>query len=249
LIFAVSEKLFVIADRQQVDETLSLFLRKQFSMRLRSFLSAKQIIVFIVTGLLMACNAKNSNPAPARNTPADTLHTQAPAPMPAVADTLAFSAVTAFSSNESQSAFTAPGGWNVRSFESGENLVVEKNKKAVGKIDIASKKYDGPGFSMYEYACPADSSRSVLLLEAQADPGTAWYCAALVENGSIKEQLFIDEPRSNSEIQAVSDFISVFYTRNQYIFRFNKKLVAGYSQTPPGMKEDMNYYYLLWNTN
>jgi hypothetical protein len=206
------------------------------------------VTILLMTSLLVAvaCNnkkASTSEPNPVIPAP-DDARTLSPEPV-SDNDTLAFTQVTAFDGNETNTAFKTPDGWEATSFETGEKINFRYNGQEAGVVDLQTHRYDGPGFSIYRFASPTDGNRSVLLVEAQADPGTAWYVIALVEKGRIVQQHFIDEPRSNSEQHAVPGFINVFYTKKQYIMRMKKSLVAGYSKIPPGMKEDGEYWYAL----
>jgi hypothetical protein len=198
--------------------------------------------LLLYAAIITACNGKPEKTVQHTPVPESGSQPQQTAAAAPASDTIFLSQITPFTANETNTVFTAPGGWEVTDFETGSRMTVHINGQPAGSIDFSKRPYDGPGFAVYHYAAP-EGSRSILLVEAQADPGTAWYCAALLENNQIVKQWFIDEPRCNTESHALQNFMSIFETGGKLIFRFNKQLVAAYSGIPAGMRQNAQYAY------
>lgn len=115
-----------------------------------------------------------------------------------------------------------------------------KNNQKLGNITFDGG-YDGPGFSVY-----LAENRGVdnIIIEAEADIGTAWYYSIILENDTIVNQFFIDEPRTNSELYSLDKFITLSISGDSLNYRFKKDLVAKYSEIPKELKSDTNYIYL-----
>ncbi len=112
-------------------------------------------------------------------------------------------------------------------------------------IDFGKREYDGPGFIAYQYKGDAKIDKTVLVIEAAADIGTAWYYFIILEKNKILDSFLVNEPRSNSEKYSLKDFLSIYSLNKSFIFKFNKKLIAKYSNIPQELKSDNNYIYLL----
>jgi hypothetical protein len=123
------------------------------------------------------------------------------------------------------------------------NIILENNN--IGYIDFDGREYNGPGFSIWLYQTKNTPNIDIIIVEAQADNGTAWYYVTILKDNHIDRSFFIDEPRANSEKSSLSDFINIECIRNEFIFKFKKELIAGYSSVPNEMKQDEHNYIII----
>ncbi|MCS3529774.1 hypothetical protein [Chryseobacterium sp. JUb7] len=153
---------------------------------------------------------------------------------------ISFDLISAFTFNKAKNSFahhttklmgTKDGGFDIH----------KKNKKLT-HIDFSD--FEGPGFSVYSYQSKKDKALEIIIIEGQADIGTAWYYAVVLKNENLADQFYINEPRSNSETTDIKDFISISLENKTLVFKFNKEKIAGYSSVSEDLKSDNQYLYL-----
>lgn len=153
---------------------------------------------------------------------------------------ISFDAIGAFTFNHKENSFvhkttrltdTKDGGFDI----------FKRNKK-ITHIDFSD--FEGPGFSVYSYQSSEDKATEIIMIEGQADIGTAWYYAVAVKNEKLLDQFYINEPRSNSETTDMKDFISISLMDKKLIFKFNKDKIAPYSVASESLKTHNRYLYL-----
>jgi hypothetical protein len=112
------------------------------------------------------------------------------------------------------------------------------------KIHLDATDYEGPGYSLSLFSSSKSGSSKLLIIEAQADLGTAWYYAVFMEGNKIVSEYRIKEPRSNSEIYSIDTFIKACKIKDTYMLQFKDDLIASYSKVPDNLLH-MNGYYIL----
>lgn len=128
-------------------------------------------------------------------------------------------------------------------YKNDNTFTLKKKGLADQKIDVSESNYEGPGFSAYSFSSK-NKNVEVILIEATADVGTDWYYAVILKAGKIIDKFFIKEPRSNSDIIKIQDYLNVSVKNHIMRFKFNKQKVAKYSKVPDNLKSDKNYLYL-----
>jgi len=112
------------------------------------------------------------------------------------------------------------------------------------QIDFDGIDYDGPGYSFSLLTSLKVQSNKLIVIEAQSDIGTAWYYFIFVENDKVTDSFLIQEPRSNSELYSIDQFIKAFKTNNKYVLMFKTELVAKYSKVSSSLLQRDGYYVL-----
>lgn len=123
-------------------------------------------------------------------------------------------------------------------------FVLSRGGQRVATLDLSDSGYDGPDYSLFLYRSHPAGPREVLLIEATADPGTAWYYAAVLERGRLRDGFRIGEPRADSEATALGDFLAVSTSEDTVVLRFAKARIAPYSRVPEGLREHDGGLYL-----
>ena len=122
--------------------------------------------------------------------------------------------------------------------------MLTKKDFVVTDVDLSETNYEGPGFSMYSYQSEINKNIEIIIIEALADIGTSWYYVIVLNDNDLVDKFFIREPRSNSEVTEINDFISVFLNNKTLIFKFKKDKIAKYSKISPDLKNDLEYIYI-----
>ena len=122
-------------------------------------------------------------------------------------------------------------------------LTLKKVNKVISNISLDTN-YEGPGFQIYSYKNKQHSNTEVIVIEATADIGVAWYYIILLDNGSIIKQFYVKEPRHNSDSIDIKDFLEIYCSNRQLTLKFRKKHIATYSIIPKSLKRDKNFIYL-----
>lgn len=115
------------------------------------------------------------------------------------------------------------------------------------EINFNETNYEGPGYSFSLFKSLKVESNKSIVIEAQSDIGTAWYYFIFVENNKVSDSFVIKEPRSNSELYSVEQFIKVYKANNKYGLMFKKEFVAKYSKVPSNLLQRNGYYLLEKN--
>ncbi|WP_427872886.1 hypothetical protein [Flavobacterium sp. MMS24-S5] len=100
------------------------------------------------------------------------------------------------------------------------------------------------GFSMYSYESSKNKDIEIIIIEALADIGTNWYYVIILNKKDLVDKFYIKEPRSNSEITQIKDFLSIFFSNGTLVFKFKKDKIAKYSTVSPDLKSDLEYVYI-----
>jgi hypothetical protein len=126
--------------------------------------------------------------------------------------------------------------------ETGSEFTFHLSMDNSAKINFENE-YDGPGFSPVLLRSREDPDYRILLIEAQADFGTAFYYLALLDSTKLLYKAKIAEPRANGETTKITDFITIWIKSNQLVLRFKKDAIADYSGIPSKLKSDDQYVY------
>lgn len=157
-------------------------------------------------------------------------------------DSILLDNVTSFSVSEDEEIYSA-SDFKLRYHPDENFFVVTKNNDSIGKVDFDNQPFDGVGYNVYQYESKKTENK-VLVFEALADIGTAWYYLALLDNESVIKTFFVHEPLANSDEVGLNDFLHISLKEKKCCLKFNKKLVAKYSTIPNEAKTDTNFIYL-----
>lgn len=158
-----------------------------------------------------------------------------------------FSFINTFKHDDKETLFTCD---NIKLIlKAGNRFVLTKKGLEAGAIDLSDAGYDGPGFMMYLFRSEKDKDNEVILIEATADIGTAWYYAIVLSKDKLIDQFYIKEPRTNSETTKIHNFIKIYQDKEGILFRFNKRKIAPYSKIPADLNADGDYVYLIKHVN
>jgi hypothetical protein len=124
------------------------------------------------------------------------------------------------------------------------SFMLTKKDFAITDIDFSDINYEGPGFTMYSYQSSEDKKMEVIIIEGQADIGTAWYYVVVLNGEDLEDKFYVKEPRSNSETTNLKDFINVSLKDKNLILKFKKDKIAKYSKVTSNLKTSGNYLYL-----
>ena len=124
------------------------------------------------------------------------------------------------------------------------SFMLTKKDFAITDIDFSDINYEGPGFTMYSYQSSEDKKMEVIIIEGQADIGTAWYYVVVLNGEDLVDKFYVKEPRSNSETTDLKDFINVSLKDKNLILKFKKDKIAKYSKVTSNLKTSGNYLYL-----
>lgn len=112
------------------------------------------------------------------------------------------------------------------------------------KIDLDGMNYEGPGYSLSLFSTSKEYSSKLIIIEAQADIGSAWYYAVFIEDDTVISECMIKEPRSNSEMYSIEKFVKAYKSHDTYILMFKDDLIASYSKVPDNLLHVDGYYIL-----
>ena len=153
-----------------------------------------------------------------------------------------FDIIHAFKQDESESSYVS---FDTKlTYKTNSSFMLTKKDFVVTDVDLSEANYEGPGFSMYSYQSEINKNIEIIIIEALADIGTSWYYVIVLNDNDLVDKFFIREPRSNSEITEINDFISVFLNNKTLIFKFKKDKIAKYSKISPDLKNDLEYIYI-----
>ncbi len=157
-------------------------------------------------------------------------------------DSILLDNVIQFNSNEEETTYSVA---NFKlEYNPVENLfVIIKNNVSISEIDFDNRSFDGVGYNVFLYQSKKMEDK-VLVFEAMADIGTAWYYFVMIKNQKVIKTFFVDEPRSNSEVVSLNDFLSISLKGQECLLKLDKKRVAQYSTIPQGIKTDKHFFYL-----
>ena len=120
---------------------------------------------------------------------------------------------------------------------------ISKGGRELGTAEIGCMNYDGPGFRIYMFGCATDNYQAIVI-EALADNGTAWYWVVLSDGKHLVSQRLIDEPRANSDICDLKDFMQISVSDTDCEIRMELKHIARYSYIPKYLKTDSQSVYI-----
>lgn len=124
------------------------------------------------------------------------------------------------------------------------SFMLTKKDFVITDVDLSETNYEGPDLSIYSYQSSLNKDIEIIIIEALADIGTSWYYVIVLNNNDLVDKFYIREPRSNSEITDVKDFISIFLNKKILIFKFKKDKIAKYSKISPELKSDLENVYI-----
>lgn len=153
-----------------------------------------------------------------------------------------FDIIHSFKENTAESSYTC---FNTKlTYKTDNSFMLTKKDFVITDVDLSETNYEGPGFSIYSYQSKIDKDIEIIIIEALADIGTSWYYVILLKKNDLVDKFYIKEPRSNSEITQIRDFISVFLNNKTLLFKFKKDKIAKYSIVSPDLKSDLKYVYI-----
>lgn len=128
-------------------------------------------------------------------------------------------------------------------YKKDNSFILTKKDFVITDVDLSETNYEGPGFSIYSFESKMNKDIEIIVIEALADIGTNWYYIILLNKNNLVDKFYIKEPRSNSEITQIKDFISIFLNNRTLIFKFKKDKIAKYSKVPAELQSDLEYVY------
>ncbi len=157
-------------------------------------------------------------------------------------DTIVLDNISKFKANQNATIFTL----NNEHLEYKPNNTFDLfiDKKHIGNIGFENKSSDIPGYSVWNYKSEKSNEYKIILIEAEADIGTAWYKIIILKEEQILTSFFIDEPRSNSEQYTMNQFITMMIHDNILTIKFTKRLIEKYSKIPGNLSSDEKYLYM-----
>lgn len=130
------------------------------------------------------------------------------------------------------------------SYKTDNSFMLTKKDFVITDVDLSETNYEGPGFSIYSFESKINKDIEIIVIEALADIGTNWYYIILLNKNNLVDKFYIKEPRSNSEITQIKDFVSIFLKNTTLIFKFKKDKIAKYSKVPADLQSDLEYVYI-----
>jgi|GEM_PF-979246 len=129
-------------------------------------------------------------------------------------------------------------------YKTDNSFMLTKKDFGITDVDLSETNYEGPGFSIYSYESSMNKDIEIIIIEALADIGTNWYYVIILNKNDLVDKFYIKEPRSNSEITQIKDFLSIFLSNGTLVFKFKKDKIAKYSTVSPDLKSDLKYVYV-----
>lgn len=129
-------------------------------------------------------------------------------------------------------------------YKTDNSFILTKKDFVITDVDLSETNYEEPGFSIYSYESKENKDIEIIIIEALADIGTSWYYVILLNKNDLVDKFYIKEPRSNSEMTQIKDFISIFLNNGTLIFKFKKDKIAKYSTVRSDLKSDLEYVYI-----
>lgn len=155
---------------------------------------------------------------------------------------ISFDIIHSFKEDASESSYIC---FDTRlTYKTDNSFMLTKKDFSITDVDLSETNYEGPGFSIYSYESNMNKDMGIIIIEALADIGTNWYYVIILNKNNLVDKFYIKEPRSNSEITQIKDFISIFLNNGTLIFKFKKNKIAQYSIVPPDLKSDLKFIYI-----
>lgn len=124
------------------------------------------------------------------------------------------------------------------------SFMLTKKDFAITDVDFSDINYEGPGYTIYSYQSSANKNMEVIIIEGQADIGTAWYYVVVLDGEDLVDKFYVKEPRANSENTDMKDFINVALKDKDLVLKFQKDKIAGYSKSSPNLRTEGSYLCL-----
>lgn len=153
-----------------------------------------------------------------------------------------FDIVKPFKEDTSENCFV--NGDTKLTHKTDNSFILTKKDFAIIDVDFSDINYEGPGFTMYSYQSNEDKNKEVIIIEGQADIGTAWYYVIVLDGEDLLDKFYVKEPRTNSETTDLKDFMNVSLRDKTLICKFKKDKIAKYSKVSKNLKSAGNYLYL-----
>lgn len=124
------------------------------------------------------------------------------------------------------------------------SFMLTKKDFAITDVDFSDINYEGPGYTIYSYQSSANKNMEVIIIEGQADIGTAWYYVVVLDGEDLVDKFYVTEPRANSENTDMKDFINVALKDKDLVLKFKKDKIAGYSKSLANLRTEGSYLCL-----
>ncbi|MEC3875479.1 hypothetical protein [Chryseobacterium salviniae] len=124
------------------------------------------------------------------------------------------------------------------------SFMLTKKDFAITDVDFSDSNYEGPGYTIYSYQSSANKNMEVIIIEGQADIGTAWYYVVVLDGEDLVDKFYVKEPRANSETTDMKDFINVALKDKDLVLKFKKDKIARYSKPMANMRAEGSYLCL-----
>ncbi len=124
------------------------------------------------------------------------------------------------------------------------SFMLTKKDFAITDVDFSDSNYEGPGYTIYSYQSSSNKNIEIIIIEGQADIGTAWYYVVVLDGEDLVDKFYVKEPRANSENTDMKDFINVALKDKDLILKFRKDKIARYSKPPADLRKEGGYLCL-----
>lgn len=124
------------------------------------------------------------------------------------------------------------------------SFMLTKKDFAITDVDFSDINYEGPGYTIYSYQSSANKNMEVVIIEGQADIGTAWYYVVVLDGEDLVDKFYVKEPRANSENTDMKDFINVALKDKDLVLKFKKDKIARYSKPMANLRTEGSYLCL-----
>lgn len=121
------------------------------------------------------------------------------------------------------------------------SFMLTKKDFAITDIDFSDIDYEGPGYTIYSYQSSVNKNMEVVIIEGQADIGTAWYYVIVLDGEDLVDKFYVKEPRANSETTDMKDFINVALKDKDLVLKFKKDKIARYSKPMANLRTEGSY--------
>ena len=150
-----------------------------------------------------------------------------------------------FKENESESTFSSVDTKLV--YKTINSFVLTKKDFVITDIDLSESNYDSPGFSIFSFQSKINKNIEVVIIEAMADIGTNWYYVIILNKTNLVDKFYVKEPRANSELTDIKDFLNILLKDKKMVFKFKKSKIAKYSKIPIDSKSNSEFIYIEKN--
>ncbi|OWP83142.1 hypothetical protein BWK59_12070 [Flavobacterium davisii] len=165
-----------------------------------------------------------------------------------IKDTIVFDKIEQFNTDTSGDVFTLNEFYLKYNNENNSFNLLNKKINQSNDITFNSNGFDGDGFNVYMYKTDKYKNVNIILFEALAEIGTAWYNIVVFENNKLIKNTIIKDPRAN-DTTLLKNFLSILNVNKHYILKFEKKLIANYSSNPKNYQQTDNYCFLNLDNN